>query len=105
DIALNDVYVRDDVHDGTKLHLVKKISIDQKIAYWRKVFKYANDLGIDIQWYNWSVYVANAEGKDGITGKQDDEVTIDYTRKSVKQFLLTYPNVKAIGVTAGEKLD
>src|ERR1700744_3421338 len=32
DVALEDVHVRDDVHDGSKLHLVKKISIDEKIA-------------------------------------------------------------------------
>ncbi len=105
DVALNDVYVRDDVHTGAKLHIVKKISIDEKIIYWKKVFQYANDRGIDIQWYNWSVFVSSAEGKDGIKWAQDDAVTIDYTRKSVKQFLLTYPNVKALGVTAGEHLD
>jgi len=105
DVALNDVYVRDDVHSGAKLHIVKKISIDEKIAYWQKVFKYAKDRGIDIQWYNWSVFVSAAEGKDGIKWAQDDPVAIDYTRKSVKQFLLTYPDVKAMGVTAGEHLD
>ncbi|MDB5010427.1 MAG: hypothetical protein JWQ06_1216, partial [Mucilaginibacter sp.] len=105
DVALNDVYVREDVHDGTKLYMVKKISIDEKIAYWKKVFKYAEDRGIDIQWYNWSVFVSGAEGKDGIKWAQDDPVTVDYTRKSVKQFLLTYPDVKAIGITAGEHLD
>lgn len=105
DVALNDVYVRDDVHNAEKLHIVKKITIDEKIAYWKKVFKYANDRGIDIQWFNWSVFVSGAEGKDGIKWAQNAPVTIDYTRKSVKQFLLTYPNVKAIGVTAGEHLD
>jgi hypothetical protein len=105
DVALNDVYVRDDVHSGAKLHSVKKISIDEKIRYWKKVFKYANERGIDIQWYNWSVFVSGAEGKDGIKWAQDDRVTIDYTRKSIKQFLLTYPNIKALGVTAGEHLD
>ena len=105
DVALNDVYAKDDVHSGGKMHIVKKISIDEKIAYWKKVFKYANDRGIDIQWFNWSVYFGSAEGKDGIKGAQDDTVAIDYTRQSVKQFLLTYPNVSAIGVTAGEHLD
>jgi hypothetical protein len=102
DVALNDVYVRDDVRSGDKLHIVKKITIDEKIAYWKKVFQYAADRGIDIQWYNWSVYISSAEGKDGIKWEQDDPVAIDYTRKSVKQFLLTYPNVKALGVTAGD---
>lgn len=105
DVALDDVYARDGVHNGDNLHIVKKLTINQKIAYWKKVFKYANDRGIDIQWYNWGVFVSGTDGKDGIKGTQNDPVTIDYTRKSVKQFLLTYPNVRAIGVTAGEHLD
>lgn len=104
DVALDDVYVLDDLK-GEKMHIVKKISIDEKIAFWKKVFKYANDRGIEIQWYNWSVFVNGAEGKHNIKEKQDDPVAIDYTRKSVKQFLLTYPNVTAMGVTAGENLD
>ena len=102
DVALNDVYVRDDVHSGAKLHIVKKISIDEKIAYWKKVFKYADDRGIDIHMYHWNVFVNGAEGKHGIEQRQDSPEAIEYLRKSVKQFMLTYPTVKGIGVTAGE---
>jgi len=105
DVALNDVYVKDDVYSGHKMHIAKKITIDEKIAFWKKVFKYANDRGIEIQWYNWNIFVSGTEGKYGIKQAQDNDITIDYTRKSVKQFLLTYPNVTVMGVTAGEFLD
>jgi hypothetical protein len=54
--------------------------------------------------YNWNVYAMNALGKHGISGKQDNQETVDYTRESVKQLLLTYPNIKGIGVTAGEHI-
>ena len=46
-----------------------------------------------------------AKNKHGIAWSQTDDTTIDYFRQSVKQFLLTYPMVKGIGVTAGEHID
>lgn len=116
DVALNDVCVytnpitakidRDwggeDIQNPKYLKVIKKITIDEKIAFWKKVFQYADDRGIDIHLYHWNVYVMNALGKHGILGRQDNQETADYTRESVKQFLLTYPNIKGIGVTAGE---
>jgi hypothetical protein len=119
DVALNDVCVytnpitpkidRDwggeDIHDPKNLKVIKKITIDEKIAFWKKVFQYADDRGIDIHMYHWNVYVMGAEGKYGIQWKQDCPETVDYTLKSVKQFLLTYPNIKGIGVTSGEHFD
>lgn len=53
---------------------------------------------------NGNVYAMNALGKHGILGKQDNQETIDYTRESAKQLLLTYPNIKGIGVNAGEHI-
>jgi hypothetical protein len=94
-----------DIQDPKKLKVIKKMTIDEKIAFWKKVFQYADDRGIDIHMFHWNVYVNGVEGKHGIEWRQDCEATIDYTRKSVKQFLLTYPNIKGIGVTAGEHLD
>ena len=118
DVALNDVCIytnpitakidRDwggeDIQNPKYLKVIKRISIDEKIAFWKKVFQYADDRGIDIHMYNWNVYAMNALGKHGILGKQDNQETVDYTRESVKQLLLTYPNIKGIGVTAGEHI-
>ena len=119
DVALDDVCVytnpitssitRDwddeDIQNPANLRVIKKITIDEKIEFWKKVFQYAEDRGIDIHIFHWNVYAYGAEGKYGITSDQFNPVTVDYTRESVKQFLLTYPNIKGIGVTAGEHVD
>jgi hypothetical protein len=116
DVALNDVCVytgdvnqktdmrwkKEGIQDPKNLRVVKKMTIDEKIAFWKKVFKYADDRGIDIHMYHWNVFVNGAEGKHGIEQRQDSPEAIKYLRASVKQFMLTYPTVKGIGVTAGE---
>ncbi|MFY0687450.1 MAG: hypothetical protein JXQ90_09805 [Cyclobacteriaceae bacterium] len=106
------------------LKVVKKITIDEKIAFWQKVMRHAKHRGIDIYWINWNIcpnsvatpvdayyknYGINFEkpeqpGKYGITHELDNEKTKKYYREAVKQFLLTYPDVKGIGVTAGEHM-
>ncbi len=95
----------DDIQNPEKLQIIKYITIDEKIAFWKEVFSYAQGLGIEIHLYTWNVFIYGAEGKHGITWRQDNPTTIDYMRKSVRQFLLTYPNIKAIGLTAGEHID
>ncbi len=105
------------------LEILLEISIDEKIKFWQKVMKHASERGIDIYWINWNIcpnsvappvkpyyktYEINLhsyeEGKHGITYEISNPVTIDYYRKAVKTFLLTYPQVKGIGVTAGEHM-
>ena len=116
DVALNDVAVytgvinaktdmrwkNEAIQEPAHLRIVKKLTIDEKISFWKKVFQYADDRGIDIHFYQWNVFVSGAEGKHGIEARQDSQEAIDYLRKSVTQFMLTYPTVKGIGVTAGE---
>ena len=104
-IAINRDWDGEDIQNPANLKVIKKITMDEKIAYWKKVFQYAEDRGIDIHIYHWNIYTWAAEGKYGITCDQYNPITIDYTRESVKQFLLTYPNIKGIGVTAGEHVD
>ena len=69
------------------------------------MFQYAEDRGIEIYLFHWNVFTFGATGKHGITEDQTNDITIDYLRKSVRQALLTYPNIKGIGVTAGENAD
>lgn len=87
------------------LKLVKKISVEDKIAHWKRVFDYAGDRGIEIYLFHWNVFTFGATGKHGITQEQTNPITVDYLRKSVRQALLTYPQIKGIGVTAGENAD
>ena len=105
------------------LERVAVISMDDKIRFWQKVMKRAADLGIDIYWITWNIcpnsvappvdpyyrtYEINLghfeEGKYGVTYEISNPVTIEYHRKAVEQFLLTYPDVKGIGATAGEHM-
>jgi len=88
----------------THLETVKKMSIEEKIKFWREVMQYAHDRGIDVYLFTWNIFVFGADGKYGITSAQDNTNTIDYFRKSVTQTLLTYPLLKGIGITGGENM-
>ncbi len=86
------------------LKVVKKMSMDEKIEYWRRVMKYAKDRGIDIYFITWNVLMNSVEGKYGITNAQDNPKTIAYLRQCVRETVLTYPLLAGIGVTAGENM-
>ncbi|MFC2115420.1 hypothetical protein ACFLTU_03040 [Bacteroidota bacterium] len=117
EVALDDVYrIGDELTpefrksgvqdtEGINLQLVKKITIDEKIAHWQRVFRYAEDRGIEIYLFHWNVFTTGATGKYGITQDQTNPITVDYLRKSVRQALITYPQISGIGVTAGENAD
>ncbi|MGC6431914.1 MAG: hypothetical protein ACON5F_12790 [Jejuia sp.] len=85
-------------------NLVRKMTIEEKIAFWQEVMQYAHDRSIAVFYFTWNIFLSNAEGKYGITHHGDNETSKDYLRKSVEQFLLTYPYVSGIGVTAGERM-
>ena len=87
-----------------KPEVVKRITIDQKIAFWREVMNYANDRGIEVYWFTWNVFTFGTGGQYGITDKLDNATTRDYFRKSVRETVLTYPRLAGIGITAGENM-
>ena len=119
DIAVDDVYYSKEgslstthLDAATRLEdadgsvgLGKKITIDEKIKYWQRVFQYAQDRGIEIMMVHWNVHMHGAEGKYGITNAQDNPATIKYIRACVREMLLTYPQITGIGVCAGENDD
>ncbi len=92
-------------HDSEVLELVKRLTIDEKIDHWQRVFNHARDRGIEIQLFHWNVFTFGATGKHGITQDQTNPTTVDYTRKAVREVLLTYPQITTIGITAGENAD
>jgi hypothetical protein len=83
---------------------LKKMTIEEKIAFWRKVMRYGKDRNVDFYFVTWNIFVNGTEGKYGITDDIDNETTTDYFRKSVKQMFLTYPDLKGIGLTTGENM-
>lgn len=86
------------------LKVVKRMSIEEKIAFWRRVMQHAKDRGIDVYFITWNVLTNGTQGKYGITNDQDNPTTIAYLRECVCQCLLTYPLLAGIGVTAGENM-
>lgn len=119
DVALDDVkrttVALDDSYSHTgndmvrpshleKLETVKRMTMDQKIAFWREMMQYAKDRGIAVYWFTWNIFTWGAEGKYGITKDQTNTTTIDYFRKSVRETVLTYPLLAGMGITAGEQM-
>ncbi|MDB4584522.1 hypothetical protein N9164_15330, partial [Draconibacterium sp.] len=86
------------------LKTIKKITIEEKIKFWREVMQYAHDRGIEFHFITWNIFTWAADGKYGITRSIDNEITTDYMRKSVRTLFETYPLLAGIGVTAGENM-
>jgi len=75
EMAMDDVYVLNkeitskthkdfhgiDFYDTKNLTLIKKISIDEKIAFWKEVMQYGHDKGIEFILFTWNIYYANAD--------------------------------------------
>lgn len=84
--------------------IIKKITIDEKIEFWRHVMKYAADRNIRFYVVTWNIFTNGTGGKYRITDEISNKVTRDYFRKSVKQMFLTYPDLAGIGLTTGENM-
>ncbi|MFO7906710.1 MAG: carbohydrate-binding family 6 protein [Planctomycetota bacterium] len=86
------------------LETVKRMTIDEKIAFWRKVMRYAKDRNVDFYVITWNIFVNGTDGQYGITDDIGNPVTADYFRKSVRRMLLTYPDLAGVGLTTGENM-
>ncbi len=84
--------------------IVKPLTIEQKIAFWRDVMQLAKDRGVDVYWFTWNIFLFGAEGSDGITGDKGAPRTIEYFRASVRETVKTYPLLAGMGITAGEAM-
>ena len=116
--ALEDVMVSSVMTRGTsraldfynedmRRHLicVKRMSVDEKIAFWQRVFEYARDRCVRVYLFTWNLYLYGLEDSGyGFDETTDDEETARYIRCSVAALLRTYPTLSGIGVTAGENL-
>ena len=87
------------------VEILKKMTIEEKIRFWREVMQYAKDRGIDIYWFTWNIYVWGTEGKNGLTEDGNNAKTIAYFRASVRETVKTYPLLAGIGITAGENMN
>ena len=91
-------------HVLEELELVREISIEEKIAFWREVMAHAKNRGIDVYLITWSIYPNGIDPKHEITSDITNLNTQAFFREAVKELVLTYPDLKGIGVTAGENM-
>lgn len=84
--------------------VVKKIRIEEKIAFWQKVMRYAKERNVDFYFITWNIFTNGTKGQYGITDDPDNEITKDYFGKSIKQLFISYPDLKGIGLTTGENM-
>ena len=99
-VALEDVQSTDP-KTGNNI-VVKKMTPDEKIQFWRDVMQLAKDRGVDVYWFTWNTFLFGMEGKDGITGDKTAPRTIAYFRAAVRETIKTYPLLAGFGITAGE---
>ena len=84
--------------------VVKEMTIDEKISFWKKVMAYGKSRNVDFYIITWNIFSYGVDGKHGIDNTPTNRTTIDYFRKSVKSLILTYPDLAGIGITTGENM-
>jgi len=119
EVALNDVWrTRAKLDDTFHFHgtdmvrpnmladheVVKRITIDEKIEFWRWVMQQAADRGIRVYAFTWNVFTFGAAGKHGITDNLNNPITKKYFRASMREMVKTYPLLAGVGITAGENM-
>jgi hypothetical protein len=117
DVALTDVWRTREKLDDTfsfagndmvrpamlaKYEVVKRMTIEEKIKFWRWVMQQAADRGIQVYVFTWNIFTFGAAGKHGITNDMGNEITKKYFRASVREMVKTYPLLAGMGITAGE---
>ena len=106
DVALNDVWQgKTDAKGAYTDHtVVKQMTMDEKIAFWREVMQYAHERGVAVYIFTWNVFTHGATGKYGITDAMSNATTIAYMRDSVRELIKTYPLLDGLGITSGENM-
>ena len=88
-----------------KLVLVKKMTIQEKVEFWKKVMAYAKSRCIRIMIITWNVFTYGTEGHNGgIADDQLNEETADYFRAATRTLIKTYPDLWGLGITSGENM-
>jgi hypothetical protein len=120
DVSLNDVWRTKAKYDATfseqgrawdkpylyeNVEIVKKMTIQEKMDFWRKVMQMADDRGIKTYLFHWNMFTYGAAGKNGIVHDQTNETTIAYFKAATREMIKQYPLLKGIGITAGEGMD
>lgn len=103
DIKGNCINIVEEKH-WENYEVIKEITIEEKIEFWREVMAYAKTRGVEFHIQHSNIYTFVEEGKYGITDKKENPITQDYFYKSCKALLETYPDLAGILQTPGENM-
>lgn len=84
--------------------VVRRMTIEEKIEFWRRVMQMAKDRGVEVYWFTWNTFLHSEEGKHGLSRAKPDENLVRYFRASVRETVNTYPLLAGMGITAGEHM-
>jgi hypothetical protein len=87
-----------------EVEVVKRMTIKQKIDFWREVMEYGKSRNVDFYFVTWNIFTYGTGAQYGITDDFRNPTTIDYFRKSVAEMFRTYPLLAGIGLTTGENM-
>ncbi len=80
-----------------------ELNHEQRVKFWRDVMMYAHNRGMKFYFFNWNIYVDYASTQyPALTKSPTNTATIDYTSKSMKALLETYPELDGFGITTGD---
>ncbi|MBB5031034.1 hypothetical protein [Prosthecobacter vanneervenii] len=89
-------------YDGS----VIKMDHPQRVKFWREVMTHAHSRGMKFYFFDWNIYVDYASTQyPALSKSPDNPATIDYTSKSMKALLATYPELDGFGITTGDGMD
>ena len=86
------------------VEVLKKLTIDEKIAFWREVMRYGRSRNVKFYVITWNVFTNGTRGQYGLAPDWSNPTTADYVRRSVRELILTYPDLTGIGLTTGENM-
>jgi len=61
---------------------LKKMTIEQKIDFWRRVMRYGKERNVDFYFVTWNIFVNGTEGKYGITDDIDNRRLLPQERQA-----------------------
>lgn len=83
---------------------LRRLTIDEKIAFWREVLRYGKARNVRFAIVTWNVFTNGIPPPRGLPADWRSAATADYFRRSVAALLRTYPDLAGVGVTAGENM-
>ena len=86
------------------LTTLKKMTIAQKVQFWKEVMQDGADRGIEFWIITWNIFLYGTEdsGYPFTSANLTDATTTQYFREAVATLIKTYPLLRGIGFTTGE---